>query len=284
MEQTQILDVVYVHTMNKPQLVHWHSRTHTHGAEQFEFHYFLHGDGSFKNDSTTRSIRSGYLYLTQPEQVHKIHTHSLEHPLGYYATLFHLPKGHEIHTLLTDPDFVQRFPCRLGASKRFFFDDLKNCFISGDPHLQQAGVYKLLSFICELYAGEVATRKETDRDFNILLEQAIALFQENLFRHTTLQEVHQKLGVSKEYLIRLFNRHLHTTPMRYFTKLKIEAAASMLIDSNLSLKEIAYELGFSSPFHLSKRFKEYTGITPSTYRKQYYRLTPTQYHTRLVKD
>ncbi|AFG38362.1 helix-turn-helix transcriptional regulator [Spirochaeta africana] len=281
MTSLAILDVVYVHTMNKPSLVHWHSRTHAHGSQQFEFHYFLHGDGSFANGGTVRSISPGQLYLSQPGQVHQIRPRRLDRPLGYYATLFSVPLEHPVHEVLVDGEFRRRFPRRLQGAHRFVFADLKNAFLTDDRYMQQAGTYRLLSLVYELAADAPHGHPE-DAGFNILVEQAIAYFQENLRRHVTLQDLQQALGVSREYLIRVFNRYAHTTPMRYFTQLKIEAASSMLVDTNLTLKEIAYELGFSSPFHLSRRFKEYTTLSPTEYRREYYRIAPTRYHTRLI--
>ncbi|GAB6088543.1 helix-turn-helix domain-containing protein [Spirochaeta dissipatitropha] len=285
MQQVQILDVVYVHTMNKPPLIHWHSRRHSHSENQFEFHYFLHGEGTFEDHSSVREIQPGYVYYTLPNEVHKIHPGSLQRPLGYYAVLFSATTEHEVNQLLCSQAFRSRFPCRISGARRFIFDDLKTDFIRGDAMQQQAGVYKLLSLIYELGSDSYTASGDLRPDepgISVLLEQAISLFQQNLSGNISLDEVRIKLGVSKEYLIRIFNRHLHSSPMRYYNKLKIEAASAMLIDTSLSVKEIAYELGFSSSFHLSKRFREYTGMPPSEYRKRYYRMTPTQYHTRLI--
>lgn len=59
------------------------------------------------------------------------------------------------------------------------------------------------------------------------------------------------------------------TPMKYFTKLKIEAATYMLTDTGLTVHSIAEKLNFYSEFHFSRGFKQYTGFAPSVYRKNY---------------
>ena len=57
--------------------------------------------------------------------------------------------------------------------------------------------------------------------------------------------------------------------MKYFTKLKIEAATYMLTDTGLTVRSIAEKLNFYSEFHFSRVFKQYTDFAPSVYRKKY---------------
>ena len=57
--------------------------------------------------------------------------------------------------------------------------------------------------------------------------------------------------------------------MKYYMKLKIEAASALLTCTDLSVKEIAAKLSFSSEFHFSKQFKSKTGLAPIYYRRNY---------------
>ena len=57
--------------------------------------------------------------------------------------------------------------------------------------------------------------------------------------------------------------------MKYFTKLKIEAATYMLTDTGMAVYSIAEKLNFYSEFHFSRVFKQYTGFAPTVYRKNY---------------
>jgi AraC family transcriptional regulator len=54
---------------------------------------------------------------------------------------------------------------------------------------------------------------------------------------------------------------------KYIIRIRLEAASKMIRYSNLSLKDIAYSIGFETPSSLSKAFKNYFGISPSAYRK-----------------
>ena len=85
----------------------------------------------------------------------------------------------------------------------------------------------------------------------------------------TLGELADELKLNGSYFIRLFEKRMHQTPMKYYMKLKIEAASALLTCTDLSVKEIAAKLGFSSEFHFSKQFKLKTGMAPIYYRRNY---------------
>jgi len=55
-------------------------------------------------------------------------------------------------------------------------------------------------------------------------------------------------------------------PMRYYTRLKIEAARAMLSSTNLSVSAISEKLGYASQFGFSRAFKSVAGLSPSVYR------------------
>ena len=86
----------------------------------------------------------------------------------------------------------------------------------------------------------------------------------------TLPDLARKLRLSESYLIRLFRNKLGMTPMKYFRKLKVEAAASLLINTELPMYSISQRLNFYSEFHFSKVFKKITGLSPSVYRENYF--------------
>ena len=69
-------------------------------------------------------------------------------------------------------------------------------------------------------------------------------------------------GYTDQHLIRLFKKHLNTTPIKYINNTKCYHAASMLRNETLSIQEIAYELGFDSPNYFSRLYKNHTGLTP----------------------
>jgi len=76
----------------------------------------------------------------------------------------------------------------------------------------------------------------------------------------------EKTGLSVGHLDRLFVRQMGITPRRYLQKRRLESAKAMLREPRLTIKEIGYELGFSSAAHFSHWFRRATGESPRTFR------------------
>ena len=75
------------------------------------------------------------------------------------------------------------------------------------------------------------------------------------------------LHMSYRNLSRIFASTEGRTIENYFTALRIERIKELLLDGQMPLSEIAYVTGFSSVPHLSTRFKQATGMTPTQFRE-----------------
>ena len=77
----------------------------------------------------------------------------------------------------------------------------------------------------------------------------------------------EKLNCDYNYLSNIFSTVNGITLERYIMRQKIEKIKEYLFYDELSLKEIAYKLGYSNQAHVSSQFKKMTGLTPSEYKK-----------------
>jgi AraC family transcriptional regulator len=76
----------------------------------------------------------------------------------------------------------------------------------------------------------------------------------------------ENLNVTYQYLSHLFSSLEDTTLEKFIIHVKIEKVKEFLVYDELTLSEIAYNLGYSSVQHLSNQFKKITGFTPSYYK------------------
>ncbi len=76
----------------------------------------------------------------------------------------------------------------------------------------------------------------------------------------------EEAGVSPFHFVRLFREAMGVTPRRYLTKTRMEAAASLLADTDLSILDIALECGYQSQSHFSTAFQQHFSCPPSRYR------------------
>lgn len=80
------------------------------------------------------------------------------------------------------------------------------------------------------------------------------------------QFLEERLGHDYSYLSALFSEQEGLTIEKYIIVQKIERVKELLTYGELSLKEIAWQLGYSSTQHLSNQFKQVVGQTPGAYR------------------
>jgi transcriptional regulator GlxA family with amidase domain len=74
-------------------------------------------------------------------------------------------------------------------------------------------------------------------------------------------------GLSMHHFAREFKQSAGATPHRYLIQKRIERAQQMLAQTDLSLAEIAYAVGFSDQGHLARHFRGLLGTTPREFRR-----------------
>jgi two-component system response regulator YesN len=83
----------------------------------------------------------------------------------------------------------------------------------------------------------------------------------------THRTVATTVGISSEHLCRLLKQHTGDTFVTLLRRARIDAARRLLQSSNLSMKEIAGRVGFSSASQFDRGFKRICGVPPTVYRR-----------------
>ena len=79
----------------------------------------------------------------------------------------------------------------------------------------------------------------------------------------------RSLNLEYTYLANIFSESEGSTIEKFYILWKIERVKQMLVFDELSIKEISFQLNYSSEAHLCQQFKKVTGETPSMYRKSF---------------
>ncbi|MDC7246459.1 MAG: AraC family transcriptional regulator [Sphaerochaetaceae bacterium] len=260
----KIVDAVFVYQMKNQNELKWHGRTHAHKEDEYEIHYFLGGDGQFINNRTSYTISPGTMFVSLPQIVHTIKASS-SNPITYYAILLRLSKNETALTSLFEQQQANS-PYHIGTNYRFFFEEIKEKALSSSYNRHQSACHQIASLLYQVQDGRKGLNNDNESRH---LEKALRIMQKNVMANLTLSELASELHLTESYFIRLFGERMHQTPMKYYMKLKIEAASALLTCTELSIKEIAATLSFSSEFHFSKQFKAKTGLAPTYYRRNY---------------
>ena len=83
-----------------------------------------------------------------------------------------------------------------------------------------------------------------------------------------IEKLCQYISRSESQTIKIFKAAYGITPYAYFLEKKIKLAKDMLLNTNLSVKQIADHLSFADEYYFSNVFKQKTGVSPSKYRKK----------------
>jgi AraC family transcriptional regulator, glycine betaine-responsive activator len=103
--------------------------------------------------------------------------------------------------------------------------------------------------------------------FHENLIEAAALMEANLEEPLSLDEIAQLVGVSRRQIERLFKRYVGEVPTKYYLDMRLRRARGLLLQTSMSIMEVAVACGFQSPPHFSKCYRDLFGHTPSAERR-----------------
>jgi AraC-like DNA-binding protein len=100
------------------------------------------------------------------------------------------------------------------------------------------------------------------------LGQARKSIEQGFARHIVIAELADAAGMSKFRFIRSFADVYGETPGSYLTRRRVEYAQILLTATRLPIREIARAVGYRSHGTFSTRFRAFSGVSPSEYRKR----------------
>jgi len=99
------------------------------------------------------------------------------------------------------------------------------------------------------------------------IEHAVWYMEEHVDSDIDMEEVAEFINMSYSSFQRHFKRTVGLTPHQYYLRLRTSKAKELLEDLDLSVKQIALQLGFNDPYYFSRLFKKQTGISPKGWRR-----------------
>lgn len=181
------------------------------------------------------------------------------------------------------PGFRESFPLINVSSELFEMDDdLFTCAggtasldmmlaIVSEDHGKQ-----LASQVAELFIS-AGTRQASDPQRRSIVERAgvhhaglvscIELMESNVEQPIGTSELARMVNLSSRQLERLFRTYLGTTPTLYYQQVRLKAGHELLLQTTLSVLEVAAAVGFSSSDYFSRRFRAHYGHSPSEIRR-----------------
>ncbi len=180
--------------------------------------------------------------------------------------------------------FREAFP-EVIVSQELFEIDRDRCTCAGGTAsldlllnlIQQDHGAKLASaiseeFLCERIRGrhdrQRVPLKLTLGTSQPKLMDAVALMEANLEEPMSLDELSRAVNLSRRQLERLFQKYLHRVPTRYYLELRLFKARQLLLQTPMSVVDVAIASGFVSAPHFSKCYRDFFGKPPRDERRR----------------
>ncbi len=231
---------------------HWTTREHVvrqRTLKESVLLYCIDGDGWFTLDGQRYTISTGSIFCCQEGHEHSYGCGAN----GWEIHWIHLG-GQFARTLLTAAGFDITSPVRhLGQHKPLLqaFQRLEACLEATTPNTAwdaSGHLYWLLLTLIRPNPTRSLLADTLPEDY------------------TCLEDLATAAGYSKFHYCRLFKQQTGRSPWQYITERKLERGCELLLNTRLSVKEIAFRLGFNTPDYFARLFARYIGVKPSEYR------------------
>jgi AraC-like DNA-binding protein/ligand-binding sensor protein len=139
---------------------------------------------------------------------------------------------------------------------------------------QYNSMIKLLAIFAEhisLVSNQIVVRQQNSEP--LVITRAREFIAENHEEEISLGQVARAVNTSTFHFCKMFKKAtgLHFT--QYVSRVRTEKAKNLLLNPNLRVSEIAYQVGFQSLTHFNRVFKRITGESPTAYREQLFPMT-----------
>ena len=142
--------------------------------------------------------------------------------------------------------------------RRFVESSLFVCESIPDFYILKGALYAILGeFLLSVSMSESAVKKES------LIDEIIAYVDKNYTEPISLKSMAEALGYESHYLSRYFHQRIPMHFSRYVNLYRVERATNLLMNTDMSITEIALSSGFQSIRSFNRVYLELTGLSPS---------------------
>ena len=235
---------------------------------EYQLLYVTQGKGTFRSaagPSEGVTVEKGTMILLRPGELHSYcpdtSTGWTEYYIGFEGGAFDrlidrlgLGKGQQVWPIGLHSELAQLYRRAIEIAA-----DNKTV-----PQPLLAGIVQhmigLLNYLLRNRTGHATDLLEQS------VEKAKIIMDERVSGEIDLYDLASELDLSYSWFRKTFKEYTGHSPARYFQLLKLQRAQRLLSDTELSIKEIAYSLGYKSTEHFFSIFKKHTGCTPTAYR------------------
>jgi Transcriptional regulator containing an amidase domain and an AraC-type DNA-binding HTH domain len=254
----------------------------THKHNSYEFHFIPQGKGILRIGNMRYDILPGCFYLTGPDVYHEqisdndepMEEYSINLELKYLDSWNKKDSSNPVQEILGINGILLNSSFWLGKDTYSSWQLIQK--VIEEYQEPMLGYYRNIeSLITQLIINIVrcfdrhkkVLYKKTSETLHQNRKKIIDSFFREYFKPLKPEILANLLGVSVRQMERIILQYYGMTFNEVIIKTRLQIAKDLLQNTTLSLEEITFKIGFSSPSHFSKVFKEHEGISPSEYKK-----------------
>jgi AraC-like DNA-binding protein len=233
------------------------------GFPVYLLEYVEEGSGELVLQGEAHALRKGCLYFYGPGIPCRI-LNNRERPLVKLFFAFHckgvsLQRQYQLDRLFFG---ANRGGERVGEPVRQLFEEA--CSASEDSW--RICCYYLDIILLKCARARLMEQQFRERAWKVFRDIKMTI-EDNYLELDRMEDIADAVQLDASYISRLFKRYYHMTPYTYLQQKKMEHALDVLRQGNVSVREAAGAVGFEDPFHFSRVFKKFKGISPSQVRE-----------------
>lgn len=216
----------------------------------YDLIFFLDGQAEYMVNDTAYNVSKGDVMLIKPNSIRYAKTTRM-----HIACIDFFTNGIDIN-----------LPTLFHLDNLCPYVDLLNQF--NNEWLKQNSEYKLkCKGIFYTILGKL-TEDQCAFYNNPVIENIKQYITDNYNKNIGINEIAAHANLNPVYCGALFKKEEKCTISQYLNRIRINAAASLLKNSHLSVGDVAFEVGFNDIYYFSKTFKKITGVSPSSLKNK----------------
>lgn len=244
----------------------FHTRDRRKGSPQHILIYCVKGEGWYQVADQTYSVKPNQVFILPAHVAHRYGTDASNPWTIYWLHFMGSRANHFLQYLQPEADLS---PITVSPQPERFhlFDDMLahvEMYLNLDNMVYaNSGLARLLTtFKNAVYTPPQITQTREDP-----ISRTIAFMRESISQTLTLEELARVAGMSASHYSTVFRAKVQSAPINFFTFLKIQEACRLLENTQLRIKEVAYQIGYSDPYYFSRVFTNVMSVSPREFRK-----------------
>lgn len=247
----------------------------SHMHPYYEIFYLINGDCTFFINHNIYKLNRGDLVIVPEGELHK----STYPELGYserFVLCFRDSNLEWINEIIGEKMVAESLTMGVisiperrrdyveGIMHKLLFESEGQDVLS--PAFIRTGLIELLLFIIRCQRFEQNVIKEIDVD-NQLMQEIATYIYNNYEKKISLDGMANKFHISRSYLSKKFKATTGFGFKEYIVNVRIKNACKLLLETNKSITDIAFECGFNDSNYFGDAFRHVKGMSPNKYRK-----------------